>query len=224
MNRFQQLLRSSIGSKFFMAVTGLVMLGFVLGHLTGNLLIYQGPKAVNDYAHWLHSHTGMLWAVRVVLLGTLALHIATGIRLWLSNKAARPQPYAREATVVATWASRQMVLTGVLLLVYVVYHLLHLTFHTIDTGAMQPGPDGQLDVYAMLVSGFRHPLVALSYVVAQLVLGLHLIHGVGSMFQTFGWTHPLFRPVGVFLGWVLPIAIVIGYVSIPVSVLLGFVK
>lgn len=223
--RLKRLLAGSIGSKIAMAVTGLAMFGFLVGHLSGNLLVFSGRDAVNDYAAWLREHPMLLWGARIVLLGALALHVATGLRLARANREARPVPYTREDTIKATLSSRTMVLSGLLVLLYVAYHLLHFTFQVIDTGGMGvTDAQGRADVYGMVVAGFRDPLVSIIYVLAQGVLLLHLWHAVGSMCQTLGLNHEAWnRPLrAAVLG--VPALLVAGYVAIPVAVWTGVVQ
>ncbi|MHC4492646.1 MAG: succinate dehydrogenase cytochrome b subunit, partial [Planctomycetota bacterium] len=169
--RLQRIAGSSIGNKFLMAATGFLLLLFLIGHLVGNLQIFSGREAVNAYAKWLHDHGGLLWTARIGLLAISSLHIYTAIRLWLQNRDARPETYRHEDTLQASWASRHMLLTGIVVFAYVVFHLLHLTFRSIDTGGMGVmDAAGRLDVYGMLVSGFTHPAVAAAYIAAQVVL------------------------------------------------------
>ena len=221
MNRYRQLLRSSVGNKFVMALSGILMLGFLVGHLSGNLLVFSGEKAMNAYAAWLQDHGSLLWGARIVLLACLGLHVSMAVRLWLANRAARPERYRREATLEASWASRQMVLTGLLVAAYLVYHLLHYTFRVVDTGGMELDADGHVNVYRMVVTGFQDPLVTGSYIVAMLLLGLHLIHAVQSLFQTLGWNHPAWNPIGRFLSFAVPVVLVVGFLAIPLAALLG---
>jgi succinate dehydrogenase / fumarate reductase cytochrome b subunit len=117
-----------------------------------------------------------------------------------------------------------MILTGLLVLAYVVYHLLHFTLHVIDTGGMGTMVDGRLDVYGMVVAGFRKPVVAISYFAAMAILGLHLWHGIGSAFQTLGWNHPAWNPAGRFLSIAIPLVVFVGYSAIPLSIWFGVVK
>jgi len=223
--RLTRIVQSSIGSKFILAVTGLLLLGFLIMHLLGNLQILRGPAAINGYSQWLHDHTGLLVTARIVLLAVFVLHVWTAIRLALENRAARPTRYRIKAVIQATFSSRTMVYTGLLVLAYLVYHLLHYTFHTIDTGKMGlVDATGHIDIYSMVVAGFRHPAVSISYIVATLILGLHLWHAIGSMFQTLGWDHPVFKPIGRALAVGLPVLITIGYIIVPCAIWFGIVS
>jgi succinate dehydrogenase / fumarate reductase cytochrome b subunit len=225
LSRLALLWRASIGGKFVMAITGLLLLLFVIVHLTANLTVFNGPDGINAYSQWLHDLGGLLWVARIVLLGIFILHVATAIRLELENREARPERYRFHAVVQATLASRTMIWTGALVGVYVVYHLLHFTTHTIDTGRMGlVDANGNIDVYSMVISGFSRPLIALSYIVANLILGVHLYHAIDSMFQTLGWDHPTFKPIARVLAIGLPVLIALGYLLIPLSIWLGLVQ
>ena len=220
--------RSSIGSKVVMAATGLLLLLFVIGHLLGNLLVYAGRDKLNDYAEFLGHNPMLVWTVRVGLLVVFALHIATSIRLSSVNKAARPERYAYTNTVQASAASRYMVVSGVMVLCYVVYHLLHFTVGVTDAkafGMRQTLPDGHTrhDVFGMLVTGFQNDLVVAIYVVANLLLAWHLSHGIASLFQSLGVRSGRFTPIIEKVGFWLSALIGAGFLSIPLSIRLGLV-
>jgi succinate dehydrogenase / fumarate reductase cytochrome b subunit len=223
--RLQRIAGSSIGNKFLMAATGILLLLFLIGHLVGNLQIFAGREAVNAYAKWLHDHRGLLWTARIGLLVIFVVHVYTAIRLTLQNREARPETYRHEDTLQASWASRHMLLTGLVVFAYLVFHLLHLTFRTIDTGRMGVmDAKGRLDVYGMLVSGFSNPAVAAAYLVAMVLLGIHLWHATASFFQTMGWDQPALRGL---VGWAAPalaVFIAAGYIVIPLAVWFGIVS
>lgn len=213
-------LNTSVGKKVLMAVTGLFMFLFVVVHLLGNLQIYAGPQAINNYAKFLHSLGGALWGARLVMLLCIGVHIYYGLTLWLQSRAATGgggTRYRKTVHQAATVSSKWMILTGPLVGAYVVYHLLHLTFGVAH-------PDFTADVYRNLVVGFSQPLSAGIYVVLMLALGLHLLHGLWSMFQTAGlnglaWTDRI--RMGAMA---VTAVIVFGNVSIPIAVLTGLVK
>jgi succinate dehydrogenase / fumarate reductase cytochrome b subunit len=209
---------SSIGKKTVMAVTGLALLGFVVGHLAGNLLVFAGPAKLNAYAEWLHARPGVLWGARLGLLAAVALHIVAAVQLAHMNRAARPVGYAERDWARASYASRTMVWSGPLIALYVVYHLLHFTF-----GSAHPAFDPH-NVYRNVVTGFQVPLVSGVYVAAMLCLGLHLHHGFWSMFQTAGANHPRFTPLLEKASAALAAAITLGYIAIPAAVLAGWVR
>jgi succinate dehydrogenase / fumarate reductase cytochrome b subunit len=227
MNMLLRPVQSSLGSKYVMAVTGLGLIGFVLGHLGGNLLIYAGRDALNAYGHALESRPAFLWTARIVLLAIFLIHVALGLRLWRQNRVARPIRYFYEDTVQATWASRHMLLTGLVILAFLVYHLLHFTFGVTDRAHFKyqlPADPAThyRDVAAMVVGGFAQPAVSLGYVVAQVFLGLHLWHGAGSWFQSLGLNgRRSLRGVRIF-GMAVAAVVVMGNCSIPLAILLGW--
>lgn len=203
-----------------MALTGLVLAGFVLGHMTGNLLAFKGPAALNAYAKWLHDNTGLLWGARTVLILSTFAHVWAGISLALENRAARAGGPAADATRRASFASRTMPYSGLVILGFLVFHLLHFTFRAVALGGVDHGED----VYKMLVAGFSCQPVAYFYIVSLLLLCLHLSHGISSVFQTLGLRNERWRgrldAVALVYGWV----IALGFVSIPLAVLTGCLK
>jgi succinate dehydrogenase / fumarate reductase cytochrome b subunit len=219
MSRIQRLLASSIGAKVGMAVTGILLSLFVVGHLAGNLLIYKGQQAMNDYARLLQGLGPWLWVIRAGLLAVFALHVVLALTLRSRNRTARPDRYVKEHVNVATFASRYMVMTGLLILAFVALHLAHFTLRW-----LQPVPlleDGHVDVYGVVLQGFRNPVYAGLYVAAMVMLGLHLQHGLQSVFQTLGFRHPGYTPGIVNLCRLVAIVVAVGYASIPVTILLG---
>jgi succinate dehydrogenase / fumarate reductase cytochrome b subunit len=214
--------RSSIGAKVVMALTGVVLVGFVLGHMLGNLQIYAGPDVYNAYAHALKSMPLLLWGTRITLLACVFLHVASALRLTQLNRKARPVAYAQKRWLKASLSSRTMALSGLTLLAFVVFHILHFT-----VGCVQPehftlvDHAGRHDVYAMFVLGFSNVWVSLSYIVAMVLLGLHLNHGISSMFQSLGLYHPQYNCFIRALGPVVSTVVVLGNVSMPLAVLSG---
>lgn len=218
-------LTSSTGKKYLMAISGLALVGFIAGHLAGNLQIFLGAEAVNRYAAFLHSTGEILWVARIGLIAMVLIHIVTAISLTLENRAARPQAYAGKSYIEASYASRTMPMSGLIILAYLVYHLLHFTLHKIHP-EFAGGVDalGRPDVYRMVVSSFQQPAIALIYIIANCLLGMHLSHGLYSMVQSLGFLRESARP-GLRLGArVAGFAIFAGYASIPLSVWLGIVK
>ncbi len=216
--------RSSIGAKLVMAVTGLGLVFFVLGHLAGNLQIFQGQDALNHYAEKLREYPAFLWVARLGLLALVIMHIAAAIRVTRLNRSARPERYAMRKPQEASYAARTLMVSGVLIAAYVVYHLLHFT--TQDVHAQYAGhvdPQGRHDVYSMVVASFQNPLISSVYVVAMILLSMHLSHGIGSFMQTLGWGHPRYNRTVRLLGPITAVVIAAGYISIPVAVLVGWV-
>lgn len=216
-----RLFNSPVGAKMLMAITGLMLTGFVIVHLAGNLLIFAGPEAFNAYAKGLHSLGALLWIARLGLLAAFVLHIYLAIKLSIENRAARPVSYAHEATIQATIASRYMKQTGVLMLSFVIYHLAHYTFRVVNPQFLDI-PSG--DVYSMVVAGFSSPAVSGFYVFSMAALALHLRHGVSSLFQSLGLYHGNLNPITTKLGPIVAIITFLGFSSIPLAVLTGLVK
>ncbi len=220
--------RSSVGRKAIMAVTGLGLVVYVVVHMLGNLQIYLGRDVINSYAQMLKGAPVLLWTARTVLAVLFVTHVYLGVTLYAENRAARPVPYARYEPRTATLSSRTMLISGMVVLAFVVYHLLHFTIGTVlpenfRRRELLPGGADRQDVYAMVVLGFRHPAVAASYVIAQLFLGLHLYHAVPSLFQSLGLRHPRYDGPIEKLGLGVTLAVVVGNVSIPVGINLGLV-
>jgi succinate dehydrogenase / fumarate reductase cytochrome b subunit len=221
MKIYDRLFHSPVGAKMLMALTGLMLTGFVLAHLSGNLLIFAGPDKFNAYAHGIQSLGGLLWLARLGLIAVFLLHLKLAISLSIQNKAARPVGYAQEATMQATLASRYMIHTGILMLAFVLYHLAHYTFKIVSP-EINTLPEG--DVYQMVMIGFSNPVVSGFYVVAMAALATHLRHGVSSAFQSLGVYHGNINPVTDKLGPLVGIIVFLGFSSIPVAVLTGVVK
>jgi succinate dehydrogenase / fumarate reductase cytochrome b subunit len=207
--------RSTIGKKIVMAVTGLIMVAFVIGHVLGNLLAFAGADRINAYSAFLHGTGELLWAVRLVLFVSVVLHIIAATQLTLIERAARPVGYARRQYQAATLASRTIRWGGVLLAVFIVFHLLHMT-----TGTVHPD-FRQGDVYHNLITGLSVPWVAAFYVVAMLALGLHLYHGAWSSFRTLGLDKPSPNPLQRRIVAVLAIGVAVLFAAIPVAVVTG---
>ena len=220
--------KSSIGRKMIVAVTGLALVLFLAGHLTGNLLIFAGRDAFNDYAQFLHEvfHGAGVWIARIGLLACLVGHVWFTILLTRENKTARKK-YAHQATVQAQRSSLMMIWSGLTILAFIIFHLLHFTVKagTDYASFMQVMPDGseRHDAWKMVIVGFSNPLVAIFYIIAMTLLCSHLSHGVASIFQTLGLrTKKTAGPIKV-LSTIYAIVIYLGFISIPLAILLfGF--
>jgi succinate dehydrogenase / fumarate reductase cytochrome b subunit len=210
--------QSTVGKKIVMALTGIILVGFVTGHMAGNLLVYKGPAALNAYGEFLKSSGPILWTVRLVLLTALVFHVHAAYVLTRLNWAARPAGYDRQARQSSTVSALTLRVGGVILLVFVVYHLLHLT-----VGSAHPA-FSPTDAYNNVVIGFSVPAVAAFYVVAMGALALHLHHGVWSFFQTMGWNHPHVNPARRRLAALLAVLVGLGFASIPLAVAFGLVQ
>lgn len=217
----QAFLDSTVGKKVVMAVTGVVLVGFVVGHMIGNLQVYLGPEALNHYGELLREllHGSFIWIARAVLLVSVGLHIWAATALTLGSWAARPVAYRQSQQYTeSSYASRTMRWGGPILLVFIVYHLLHFTTGQAH-GSFVPG-----DVYHNVVAGFQVWWVSAFYIFAMAILGLHLWHGVWSMLQTLGLGHPAYNRWRHVVAWVVTLVVVLGNVSIPVAVLTGLVR
>lgn len=222
---------SSLGKKYIMAVTGFFLFAFVAGHLVGNLQIFLGPEAINRYGHFLQSNVELLWPVRIGLLTIVGLHIWSAIKLSLENKAARPVPYAEYKALGSTYASRTMLVGGLIVLAFIVYHLLHFTVRVKAinlTGQsfldIPHDMENRYDVFRMMVLGFSNIWVVLFYVVGVGLLCLHLSHGASSMFQSIGWKNSAYRPFLDKGAKIVAVLIFLGYISIPVAIQAGYGK
>jgi succinate dehydrogenase / fumarate reductase, cytochrome b subunit len=216
--------RSSLGSKYLMALTGLGLTGFVIAHMLGNLQVFLGRDALNSYAAALKHMGGLLWIARAGLLAIFVLHIIYGIKLALANHEARPVPYHFKQYREATLASRTMIWTGLVILAFVLFHLAHFTFFLVNSGFSElHDAQGRHDVYAMTILGFRNPVISLLYVVAMALLAFHLSHGFQSLFQSLGLNHPRWLSAirGTSLG--LAVVIFVGNSAMPLAVLFRLV-
>lgn len=220
---------SSLGKKYIMAVTGLVMVLFVIGHLAGNLQIFLGQEAINRYGHLLQTNVELLWPVRLVLLTIIVLHIWSAVSLTRENRAARPTPYERWQPTAANYASRTMFMSGIIVALFIIYHLLHFTVMVPGVNFAHKDFEGLMDaehrhdIYGMMILGFRQPVVCLIYIIGVGLLCLHLSHGISAMFQSLGWKNRAYGPCLDRAARWGSLAIFLGYVSIPLSILLRLI-
>ena len=219
--------RSTIGKKIIMAVTGLIGLGFLIVHIAGNLQVFAGAAKINGYGALLHGPLDELtWLVRIVLIVAVILHVLMAYQLTQRSAAARPTGYQRRTPQVSTLASRTMKWGGVLLLVFIVFHILHFTTQTIDPGGVRGLTDsqGHRDVYGNIIASFRIWWVSAFYIVSMIALGMHLYHGAWSSVRTLGYAkasaHPLHRRIA------LTIAVIVwlGFTLVPVGVIAGILR
>lgn len=216
---------SAVGKKAVMAITGLILFGWIFAHMAGNLKLYFGPEHLNDYAHFLRTmgapmvpEKALLWLSRIILLVAAIFHIHSAYALTMMNREARPIGYRDREYVKATYAARTMRWGGVILLLYVIYHILHLTTGQAHHNFVQD------DVYHNVVSGFQVWWVSAVYILANLALGLHLYHGVWSMFASLGVSHRGYEKWLRGFATLFAVIITAANVSFPLSVLLGFVR
>ena len=206
---------STVGKKAVMAITGIVLFGFLLGHMAGNLQFFLGPDVLNGYAENLRHMPALLWTARIGLIIAAILHIASSISLARTKNNARPVGYVRKRNVGSTYASRTMYWSGPIVLAFLIYHLLHMTFGTVHPRFRV------LHAYENLVIGFSNPIVAIAYIISILLLGMHLYHGLWSMFQTLGASHPTYTPKLKAFAKTFTVIIVLGFISVPIAILAG---
>jgi succinate dehydrogenase / fumarate reductase cytochrome b subunit len=252
MRRVLGLYETSVGKKVLMASTGLILFGFVVVHMLGNLKIFTGEAHFNAYAIFLRTvgdpavpEEGLLWAFRVVLLGCVGVHIVAALQLWLTSRGARSQGYVKNDDLSFSYASRTMRWGGLIILSFVVFHLLHLTFGTVHPDFAGPGHEKAVEVvaagtvnpghgagtvkehvnaYHNVVTGFQNLWVSLAYMVAMVFLGLHIYHGVWSVTQTLSLTGSRIKKLRRPFAAAVAAVVVLGNISIPLSILLGWVE
>jgi succinate dehydrogenase / fumarate reductase cytochrome b subunit len=218
-------MHSAVLKKAIMAVTGIFLFGWIFAHMFGNLKIFFGPESFNHYAEFLREMgsplippMGLLWVTRFVLLAAVGLHIWAATSLTLQNRRARPIDYRELRGVELDYAARTMRMSGYLLAVYIVYHLMHLTFGSVHADFVPTDP------YSNVVSAFQALPVAAVYIFANLLLGLHLYHGLWSLFQSLGWSHPTYNPWRRRFAVAFALAVSAGFISVPLAVLAGIVS
>jgi succinate dehydrogenase / fumarate reductase, cytochrome b subunit len=212
-----RLYEASIGKKAVMAATGVILFGYLVAHLAGNLQVYLGAEQMDKYAAFLHSMPALLWGVRALLLVCVVLHIVLAIQLQKVKLNARPEGYVKKQAIASSYASRSMIWSGAMIAAFVVYHLLDLT-----TGAANAHFQ-ELHAYENLVYSFRRVPVSAFYIVAMVLLGMHLYHGLWSMFQSLGFSHPRYTPAIKHAAAWVSILLVAGFISIPIAVMTGLV-
>jgi succinate dehydrogenase / fumarate reductase, cytochrome b subunit len=226
MNAIRQIFTSSLGRKYIMGITGFGLVGFTVIHMIGNLQIFIGQDMLNDYAKLLKSSSEVLWVFRIALLAMVVLHITAAVSLVIDNRKARGVSYKKEKSL-STWASRTMAVSGTIVLIFVVFHILHFTAGVIghEYNAHQLQDDqGRADVYRMVVEGFSNPWISGFYILSVGLLCWHLSHGVSSMFQSLGFRNA--RSAFFLDKAALGISFIVfaGMAAVPASVLLQLVK
>jgi succinate dehydrogenase / fumarate reductase cytochrome b subunit len=206
---------TTIGKKAVMAVTGVILFGFLIGHMLGNLQFFAGPEKLNAYAEKLREVPPLLWGVRLTLLFAVVLHIAVSVQLARLQWTARPVAYVKRGNAGSTYASRTMYWSGPIIAAFVIYHLMHLTW---GIGGL---PFEELRPYENLVAGFSNPFVSLAYMIAMSLLGMHLYHGLWSLFQSLGVSHPRYTPKLKLFAKLFTFIIVLGFASVPLAILMG---
>jgi len=225
-NALSAFYHSSVGKKMIVAISGIILILFVIGHLLGNLQIFLGPDWINGYSQHLRDLGPILWIIRIFLLTTVIVHIYVTIRLAIDNRRARPEAYIDKQHVKATFASRHMVMSGLIVLAFIIYHIAHFTVRVTDRrfALLKADPLNHYDVFSMMVYGFQSIYVSSFYVLGLFLLALHLSHGSSSFFQSLGLNNKTLTPRLAFGGRVFAWLLFLGYTSIPIAVLLGLVK
>lgn len=229
MNLFSRIWNSSLGKKYIMAITGCALFVFVIGHLIGNLQIFIGADVLNHYGHFLQTNWEIKWPARIGLLAMVTLHIISAVRLTAGNRAARGPGYVAYKPVGSSYASRTMMMSGLIIAAFVIYHLLHYTVTVPSVNFTGQDFDsfhdaqGRHDIYKMMVVGFSNGWVSLFYIIAMALLCLHLSHGVSSMFQSLGWKKSYYQRLIDNGARIIAALIFLGYVSIPIAIKLGWV-
>jgi succinate dehydrogenase / fumarate reductase cytochrome b subunit len=230
MKTIKAIFQSSLGKKYLMALTGFFLFLFVIGHLVGNLQIFLGPEAINRYGHFLQSNIELLWPVRIILLVFLVVHVWAASKLSAENKAARPVGYSVYQPKGSTYASRTMLMSGIIAFAFIIYHLLHYTAQvkyinlTGQDFTTFMDAEKRHDIFKMMVVGFSNGWVSSFYGLGVGLLSLHLSHGASSMFQSIGWKNDAYRPFLDRAARVVGLLIFVGYISIPVAILCGYGK
>ncbi len=203
---------TAIGKKIVMAVTGVILVGFVFVHMTGNLQVLQGADKINHYAKLLRTSMPLLWTARLVLIASVVLHVRAALQLYALKAAARPVAYAKKAHRGATLASRTMIWSGYTLAIFIVLHILHFTTGTIHTDFVEG------DVFHNVTTAFKNPLIAAGYVVMMGFLFMHISHGIFSLTQSLGLSHPRYSAAAKTVARVLAVIIAVGFAAVPVAV------
>jgi succinate dehydrogenase / fumarate reductase cytochrome b subunit len=229
-NRVVRFYEAPIGKKVIMAFTGVILFGYVVAHLLGNLQIYipvavDGRYQINAYAGFLHNpaNAGLLWFARLFLLLAVVMHIVASVQLWKLKSDARPVAYKKKDDAAASYASRTMMWSGPIVAAFVIFHVLHLTVGAVGPTAVELGPNAP-DVHANVIAGFSNPAISGFYILAMILLCMHLYHGLWSMFQSLGLSHPRYTPILKKGAAIFAILIAIGNCSIPIAVLAGLIK
>ncbi len=230
MNLFANVFKSSLGKKYIMAVSGCLLFFFVIAHLVGNLQVFLGEEYINRYGNFLQTNFEILWPARVILIVLVVLHIWSAAALSLENKAARPVDYAVYRPIRSSYASRTMLMSGLIVFAFIIYHLLHFTAQvkyinlTGQDFKTFIDPQGRHNIFKMMVVGFSNGWVCAFYILGVGLLCLHLSHGASSMFQSMGWRNATYRRFLEVAAKVVAVIIFLGYISIPVAILLGYGK
>jgi succinate dehydrogenase cytochrome b subunit len=224
MQKILYFITSPIGGKIIMALSGALIILFLMGHALGNLLIFSSQSSLNSYAHWLQN-SSFLWVFRITMLFLLLLHVSLAVRIYLLNRSARMTPYFVHKDIQLTLSSKTMMLSGLITFVFIVFHIAHLTLGWVSTTSfIELDSNQMIDVYNNVIRGFKQPGISFIYLFCILFMSLHLHHALRSLFQTLGFHH---ENLHKFLDYMVPaliIALMLSFISIPLSVILGFLQ
>ena len=224
MQKILLFITSPIGGKIIMALSGVIIIIFLLGHALGNLLIFSSQSSLNSYAHWLQQ-SSFLWVFRFTMLFLLLLHVFLAVRIYLQNRSARIAPYFISKDIQLSLSSKTMFLTGLLTLVFIFFHIAHLTIGWVSTTSFTELDNNQMiDVYNNVIRGFKQPAISFFYLFSILFMSLHLHHAVKSLFQTLGFHHENLHKFLDYLAPALIITLMLAFISIPLSVMLGLLQ
>ncbi|MBF0264270.1 MAG: succinate dehydrogenase cytochrome b subunit [Gammaproteobacteria bacterium] len=224
MKHLSQFIFSPIGSKIIMALAGTMIFLFLIGHVLGNLLIFNGSDSLNTYAHWLQNNP-LLWVFRLTMLGLLSLHIFIALRLYIQNKYARPISYQVDKDIQLGFSEKTMIVSGLLIFIFIIFHIGHLTLGWLPTTSLAIDNNIKMvNVYENIVNGFQVSWVALFYIVSMLIIGLHLHHSLKSLFQTLGFHNHNLHWLVYRLTPIMIAVLVLAFISIPAAVLMGWIQ
>lgn len=224
MKRLLSFVLSPIGSKIIVSLSGALIIIFLIGHALGNLLIFNSQSSLNTYAHWLQNHP-FLWVFRLSMITLFSLHIFLVLRLTYLTKFARPIGYHVNKDIQLGVSKKTMLFSGLVIFFFLVFHLAHLTFGWLPTSSLVIVDSlKMIDVYHNIVRGFQEPWIALIYIVSIILIGLHLHHALKNIFQTLGFHHENLHAVIGIISPILILAMVIAFISIPISILFGFLS
>lgn len=220
-----KLWQSSLGKKYVMAITGLMLFGFVVIHMIGNLQFFGSETLINEYAESLKSKPPILWGARLGLLAMVALHITAAVQLYQSNRRARPINYDGGKVVASTLANRTIIASGLIVFAFIIFHLAHFTIGLVDADLLKlTDSANRHDVRTMMITGFSNPVIAIFYIISVGLLCLHLSHGVASIFQSLGLRSKKIEANLKKLALITAVILFFGFCAIPVAVMAGFVK
>jgi len=224
MQKILRFFNSPIGSKIIMALSGGMIVLFLLFHALGNLLIFNSQSILNSYAHWLQ-HSPFLWVFRTMMLTLLGLHVFLALKIYFQNRLARPFAYSVNREIQLHFSSKSMMISGLVILAFIIFHILQLTLGWVSTTSLEiSAVTHKIDVYSNVVKGFQNPIISFFYLISLFLIGLHLHHAIKSLFQTLGFHHENFHKLLDYLAPILIITLILAFMSIPIAVFMGILK